>query len=73
MRARPYGRAGRWLINEKGMVSSAGRLHVAPSGFADQAHALLACPGTSPAELEAVLDKAALLVTRTNAACKRSR
>lgn len=68
-----HGRAGRWLINEKGAVSSAGRLTLAPASFADQAHALLACPGTSPAELEAVLDNAAALVTRTSEACQPSR
>jgi len=64
-----HGRAGRWLINEKGAVASAGRLDVAPEGFADQAQAVLARVGTSPDELTAALDGAAELVARTRAAC----
>jgi hypothetical protein len=40
-----HGRAGRWLINEKGMVASAAALPLAPAGFAADAHALLADPG----------------------------
>ncbi|WP_063746539.1 nucleotidyltransferase domain-containing protein [Catenuloplanes japonicus] len=34
-----HGRAGRWLINEKGMVESAASLPVAPPGFLDEARA----------------------------------
>ncbi|MDR7276119.1 nucleotidyltransferase domain-containing protein [Catenuloplanes atrovinosus] len=34
-----HGRAGRWLINEKGMVESAAALPGAPAGFADLARA----------------------------------
>ncbi len=64
-----HGRAGRWLVNEKGAVEAAGRLEVAPAGFTRQAHGLLAAPGTSPAALAGVLDAAADLVTRTRAAC----
>jgi predicted nucleotidyltransferase len=64
-----HGRAGRWLINEKGAVASAGRLDVAPEGFTEQAHALLARLGTSPEELTAALDAAAALVAATRAAC----
>src|ERR687885_1153891 len=45
-----HGRAGRWLINEKGAVAGAGRLHVAPAGFADHAQGVLARLGTSPEE-----------------------
>ena len=64
-----HGWAGRWLVNEKGAVAAGGRLHLAPEGFPDQAHGLLARVGTSPEELTAVLDAAAALVARTAAAC----
>jgi hypothetical protein len=37
-----HGRAGHWLVNEKGMVASAAALPLAPAGFAEQAHAVLA-------------------------------
>lgn len=46
-----HARAGRWLINEKGAVASAGRLHSAPEGFTDQAQRLLSSIGTSCQEL----------------------
>ncbi|MFI5841391.1 nucleotidyltransferase domain-containing protein [Catenuloplanes sp. NPDC051500] len=36
-----HGRAGRWLINEKGMVESAAALPVAPQGFLGDAHAAM--------------------------------
>ncbi len=68
-----HGRAGRWLINEKGAVASAGRLHLAPEGFADRAHGLLACLGTSPDHMKSVLAEAAALVAQTSAACERAR
>jgi hypothetical protein len=68
-----HARAGRWLINEKGAVASAGRVDLAPEGFADQAHRLLASPGTSPEHITAVLDAAAVLVARTDAACQKAR
>ena len=64
-----HGRARRWLVNEKGAVVAAGRLPLAPEGFADQAHGLLARVGTGPEELTAVLDAAAALLARTAAAC----
>ncbi|MFD1936324.1 nucleotidyltransferase domain-containing protein [Nonomuraea mangrovi] len=37
-----HGRAGRWLINEKGMVASAARLEIAPDGFAERVAAVFA-------------------------------
>ena len=63
-----HGRAGRWLVNEKGAVASAGRLSIAPSGFADRAHGVLGAPGTGSADLLATLDAAARLVDETVAA-----
>ncbi|MFC7242139.1 nucleotidyltransferase domain-containing protein [Catellatospora aurea] len=34
-----HGRAGRWTVNEKGIVASAARLPIAPAGFAELAEA----------------------------------
>jgi predicted nucleotidyltransferase len=65
-----HGRAGRWLVNEKGSVAAAGRLEVAPVGFAARASALLGRLGTSPAELGAAVDGAAVLVEATTTACR---
>jgi predicted nucleotidyltransferase len=66
-----HGRAGRWLINEKGAVASAARLAVAPPGFAQRCATVLGHVGTEPAELAATLDRAAALVEETAAACHR--
>jgi len=51
----------------------ASRSDLAPAGFADQAHGLLARLGTSPTYLTTVLDEAAALVAQTSAACQRPR
>ena len=67
-----HGRAGRWLVNEKGAVAAAGRLPLAPEGFTDRAHGLLARVGTRAEDLTAVLDDAATLVEATRAACQRA-
>jgi hypothetical protein len=64
-----HGRAGRWLINEKGAVASAGRLPGAPEGFAQRTQELFGSVGSSPDELTATLDRAAALVDETFAAC----
>ncbi|MEU5565641.1 nucleotidyltransferase domain-containing protein [Micromonospora musae] len=50
-----HARAGRWLVNEKGSIASAGRLPGAPPDFAARAQALLAGVGRSPAELAETL------------------
>ena len=63
--------AGCWLINEKGCVASAGRLSLAPAGFADQAHGVLAAVGSTPEELAATLGRATDLVEVAAAACTR--
>ncbi|MEU2613590.1 nucleotidyltransferase domain-containing protein [Micromonospora sp. NPDC007271] len=57
-----HGRAGRWLINEKGMVASAGRLPGAPPDFLSRAHGLLAEVGRNPEELARTLAAARRLV-----------
>ncbi|WP_199538968.1 nucleotidyltransferase family protein [Desertihabitans brevis] len=46
-----HARAGSWVVNEKGLVDSAGRLPGAPAAFAERAHRLLGELGRSPAEL----------------------
>lgn len=64
-----HGRAGRWLINEKGCVASADRLAIAPEGFAERAHGLLAAVGRTEQELTATLAAARQLVADTARAC----
>ncbi|MFF5174902.1 nucleotidyltransferase domain-containing protein [Micromonospora sp. NPDC000089] len=50
-----HGRAGRWLVNEKGMIASAGRLPGAPPDFAARAQGLLGAVGREPEELARTL------------------
>ena len=50
-----HGRAGRWLINEKGMVAASGALPLAPAGFAADAHALFAGPHGQVERAEALI------------------
>lgn|SRR3954449_607179 len=64
-----HGRAGRWLINEKGAIASAGRLPGAPPGFATRAHDVLAHLGDKHGELEAAIDVARSLLIDVRAAC----
>jgi hypothetical protein len=65
-----HGHAGRWVINEKGAVASAGRLPNAPARFADRAHGVLAHLGAAPAELSCALAAAEELLADTVAACQ---
>jgi hypothetical protein len=60
-----HGKAGRWLLNEKGMVESAGRLPGAPVDFAARANRLLGAVGTSTPETRATLVTARSLLTET--------
>lgn len=64
-----HGHAGRWLVNEKGAVRSAGALPGSPADFARRAHALLGDVGTTPEELAASLDAADELITDTARLC----
>jgi hypothetical protein len=64
-----HGRAGRWLINEKGAVTAAGLLGGAPPDFAPRAHAILGGLGTTGRHLSQALDRTADLVGETTAAC----
>jgi Nucleotidyltransferase domain len=65
-----HGRAGRWAINEKGLVASAGRLSLAPPGFAARAHRVLAHVGETPHDIAAAVTAAQELVGATAAACE---
>jgi hypothetical protein len=64
-----HGRAGRWLINEKGAVAAAGRLPEAPAGFTGRAHGVLARLGDRPDELRTSIDEAAALLIDVRAGC----
>lgn len=57
-----HGRAGRWLIHEKGMVEAAAALPCAPAAFAVRAQRLLGAVGRRPDELRATLAEARALV-----------
>jgi hypothetical protein len=64
-----HAHAGRWAVNEKGLIAAAGRLPGGPAGFAERAQALLAAVGASAGALAATLDGAEALVAETRAAC----
>ena len=64
-----HGRAGRWLISEKGAIVSAGRLDVSPPDFAARCHAVLATLGTDPDELATALRTAEVIVDDVRTAC----
>ncbi|GAA3023644.1 nucleotidyltransferase domain-containing protein [Streptosporangium longisporum] len=66
-----HGHAGRWLINEKGMVASAGRLPGAPGDFTARAGRLLAGVGGSTEEIERTVADAAVLMAEVRAAVGR--
>ncbi|MFC0007107.1 nucleotidyltransferase domain-containing protein [Micromonospora siamensis] len=57
-----HGQAGRWLVNEKGMIASAGWLPGTPPDFASRAQALLGAVGRTPEEQAATVDAARRLV-----------
>ena len=65
-----HGRAGRWLINEKGAVAAAGRLPQAPDHFSERAHGVLAHLGRQAPDLEQALTLAADLLAATVTACR---
>jgi hypothetical protein len=64
-----HGHAGRWLINEKGAIDSAGSLANAPREFAERAHGLLGRLGGSVDDLNAALDAGSVLVRDTVEKC----
>jgi hypothetical protein len=68
-----HARAGRWLINEKGAVASAGQLPISPPSFSHRAQHVLGQVGTTSAELASTLDHADELVSATRSACRVAR
>lgn len=66
-----HAHAGRWVVNEKGAATSAGRLPGAPPGFERRAHHLLGPLGTNPARLQASLGAAEALVADVRTATER--
>ena len=61
--------AGRWLVNEKGAIASAGRLTNAPADFSRRAQSLCAHIGLTATELHDTLAAAQELLDATQAAC----
>ena len=66
-----HGRDHRWLVNEKGAVTAAGRLPAAPPDFAVRAHALVAALGTTKAGLADSVRDAEAMVAAVREACER--
>lgn len=67
-----HGRAGRWLINEKGAVDSAARLCTATADFGQRARNVLDRLGKTPAELAESIESADQLLQTTRADCQPS-
>ncbi|HEY6741638.1 MAG TPA: nucleotidyltransferase domain-containing protein, partial [Lapillicoccus sp.] len=60
---------GRWLVNEKGAIASAGGLPSAPTGFARRVCDVIGNVGTSPEALTQSIDETRTLVEEVEAAC----
>jgi Nucleotidyltransferase domain len=65
-----HGHAGRWLINEKGAVTAAGRLPNAPPDFSDRGHEILGALGRHPEDLDRSITTATALLADTTDACR---
>ena len=63
-----HGRARRWVVNEKGLITAAGELEIAPSDFADRAHGMLAVVGVSSVDIAVTVRRAAALIADVRAA-----
>ncbi|WP_245194662.1 nucleotidyltransferase domain-containing protein [Kitasatospora phosalacinea] len=66
-----HARAGRWVVNEKGAIASAGRLPCAPPEFERRAQELFRFAGTDPVSLAAALDSADALTAEVLAGAGR--
>ena len=64
-----HARAGRWVINEKGVVDAAARLDCAPVGFRERAHGILGDLGTGDSGLVQAVRNADQLVDDVSAVC----
>jgi hypothetical protein len=65
-----HGHARQWLINEKGMVASAGRLPAAPPDFAARAHRLLGDVGETPVAMGRTVAHAEQLMSEVRVAVR---
>lgn len=65
-----HGRSRRWLINEKGAITAAGRLPTSPPEFAVRAHRILAHVGEQPQDLHAALTATVDLLSDVTSACR---
>jgi predicted nucleotidyltransferase len=61
---------GAWLINEKGMVASAGRLARAPEDFATRAQGLFAQIGAADTDITQTVEAAERLIAEVRASCQ---
>lgn len=68
-----HGHARQWLINEKGMVASTGALRVAPPGFAERVHTMLATVGRSQQEIAETVSQAETLIAEVRRATETTR
>ena len=64
-----HARAGRWVVNEKGLVDAAARLDPAPADFGIRAHGILGRLGTDPTDLLETIRGAEQLVDDVSRAC----
>ena len=64
-----HAQAGRWVINEKGVVDAAAGLDCAPVDFGERAHAVLADLGRTGSSLLLAVRHAEQLVDDVSAAC----
>ena len=67
-----HAHAGRWVLNEKGLITAAAALPDAPADFAARAHGLLARVGGTPDALVVTLDAATALVAEVESAVLRT-
>lgn len=63
-----HGKAGRWLINEKGAVAAAGQLAIGPTDFTARAHLLMQL-GESAQALREAIEAAAELLSEVTSIC----
>lgn len=63
-----HAKAGRWVINEKGIVDAADRLPSAPPAFGRRAHGIFTQLGTRPEQLLTAIDAGRTLVADVSAA-----
>jgi hypothetical protein len=65
-----HGRARRWLINEKGMVTATGKLPIAPPDFTQRAQSLLGGIGETQQQITDTVSRAAALIAAVRLAVR---